>query len=99
MAYLRSQAHRVEHNQQEHEVLKVAGSDDIPDLVLVRVLGNVAAQRPSLESILHTLALKDGEQDVHHHVFVQADQTFQALGTFIGFKPDTLQYIHAIIVL
>ena len=63
MAHLCSQAHGVEHNEEEHEVLKVAGGDDVPDLVLGRVLGDVAAERSSLQSVLHTLPLE--EQDTN----------------------------------
>ena len=56
--YLHSQTHGVQHDEQEHEVLEVAGGDDVPHLVLERVLRNVAAQWPRLQSVLHTLALK-----------------------------------------
>lgn len=47
-AYLHSQTQRVEHNEEEHEVLEVAGGDNVPHPVLVGVLGDVAPQRPSL---------------------------------------------------
>lgn len=56
-SYLHTQTHGVEHDEEEHEVLKVAGGDNIPHLVLVGVLRNVTPQRPSLQGILHTLAL------------------------------------------
>lgn len=56
--HLHPQTHGVQHNEQEHEVLKVAGSDDVPDLVLVRVLGNITPQRSCFESVLHTLTLR-----------------------------------------
>ena len=92
MAYLCSQAHGVEHNQEEHEVLKVAGGDDVPDLVLVRVLGNVASQRARLQRVLHTLALEEGEPGVHHHVFRSGSLDVsgqQCIVTFIAFQPGT----------
>lgn len=42
--YLHAQAERVEHDEQEHQVLKVAGCDHVPDAVLAGVLGDVTAQ-------------------------------------------------------
>ena len=57
--YLHSQAHGVEHNKEEHKVLKVAGSDDVPHLILVGIFGNITSQWTGLKSILHTLALKE----------------------------------------
>lgn len=57
-SYLHSQTHGVEHYEEEHKVLKVAGGDDVPHLVLVGVLGNITSQWTSLKSILHTLALE-----------------------------------------
>lgn len=56
-AYLHPQTHGVEHDEQEHEVLEVAGGDDVPHLVLVRVLGDVAAEGPCFQGVLDTLAL------------------------------------------
>lgn len=56
--YLHAQTERVEHNQEEHEVLKVAGGDNVPDPVLVGIFGDVAPQRTSLQGILHTLTLR-----------------------------------------
>lgn len=47
-AYLHSQTQSVEHNEEKHEVLEVAGGDNVPHPVLVGVLGDVAHQRPSL---------------------------------------------------
>lgn len=55
--HLHGQTDGVEKNECEHQVLKVGGVDHIPHLVLVWVLGDVAAQRTSLEGILHTLTL------------------------------------------
>lgn len=43
--HLHSQTHGVEHDEKEHQVLEVAGGDNVPHLVLVRVLRDVAAQR------------------------------------------------------
>lgn len=57
-SYLHSQTHGVEHYKEEHKVLKVAGGDDVPHLILVGVLGNITSQWTSLKSILHTLALE-----------------------------------------
>lgn len=57
-SYLHSKTHGVEHNKEEHKVLKVAGGDDVPHLILVGVLGNIASQWSGLKSILHTLALE-----------------------------------------
>ena len=57
-SYLHSQAHGVEHNQEKHKVLKVAGGHNVPHLILVWVLGDITSQWPGLKSILHTLALK-----------------------------------------
>lgn len=57
-SYLHSQTHGVEHNKEEHEVLKVAGGDNVPHLILVGVLGNITSQWAGLKSILHTLALE-----------------------------------------
>ena len=56
-SHLYGQAQRVEHDEHEHDVLKAGGVDHVPELVLVRVLGDVPPQRTSLECILHTLAL------------------------------------------
>ena len=58
VTYLHAQTQGVEHNEEEHEVLKVAGGDDVPHLILVGVLGYVTPQWTGLKSILHTLALK-----------------------------------------
>lgn len=60
-AHLHAQAERVEHNQEEHEVLEVAGGDNVPDSVLVGVFGDVAPQRTSFQGVLHALTLQ-GEQ-------------------------------------
>lgn len=56
--YLHAQTQGVQHDQEEHEVLKVAGGDDVPHPVLVRVLRDVAPQGAGLEGVLHTLALE-----------------------------------------
>lgn len=56
-AYLHTQADGVKHDEQEHEVLEVAGRHHIPHPVLVRVLRDVAPQGPCFEGVLHTLAL------------------------------------------
>lgn len=42
-AHLHGQTDGVEKDECEHQVLKVGGVDHIPHLVLVRVLGDVAA--------------------------------------------------------
>lgn len=55
--YLNSQTQRVENDQDKHDVLKASGVDHIPELVLVGIFGNVAAQRTSFQCVLHTLAL------------------------------------------
>lgn len=63
-AYLHSQTQRVEHNEEEHEVLEVAGGDNVPHPVLVGVLGDVASQRPSLQRVLDALALHKIQREV-----------------------------------
>lgn len=63
-SYLHSQTHGVEHNKEEHKVLKVAGGDDVPHLILIRVLGDITSQWTGLKSILHTLALEGFEKKV-----------------------------------
>lgn len=55
--HLHGQTDGVEKDECEHQVLKVGGVDHIPHLVLVRVLGDVAAQWTRLQSVLHTLTL------------------------------------------
>jgi len=55
--YLHGQTQRVEHDEHEHDVLEGGGVDHVPELVLVRVLGDVPPQWTGLECILHTLAL------------------------------------------
>lgn len=57
-SYLHSQTHGVEHYKEEHQVLKVAGGDNVPHLILVGILGYITSQWPSFKCILHTLALK-----------------------------------------
>lgn len=59
--YLHAQADGVQCDQEEHKVLKVGAGHNIPYLVLVGVLGNVASQRACFECILHTLALEREE--------------------------------------
>lgn len=56
--YLHAQADGIQHDQEEHEVLKVGGGHQIPYLVLVRVLRNVASQRACFQCILDTLTLE-----------------------------------------
>lgn len=56
-SHLYSQAQRVQHDEYKHDVLEARGVHHVPELVLVRVFGDVAAQRPGLEGVLHTLAL------------------------------------------
>jgi len=65
-SHLHSQAHGVAHDQEEHEVLEVAGGDDVPHLVLVRVLGDVASQGAGLQGVLHTLALDWWRRSLHN---------------------------------
>lgn len=47
-AHLHGQTDGVEEDKCEHQVFKVGGVDHVPHLVLVRVLGDVAAQRTCL---------------------------------------------------
>lgn len=47
-AHLHGQTDGVEKDEREHQVLKVGGVDHVPHLVLIRVLGDVAAQRARL---------------------------------------------------
>lgn len=61
--HLHAQADGVQQDQEEHEVLEVGGGDHVPDLVLVGVLGDVAAQRASLQRVLHTLALGEAGRE------------------------------------
>ena len=56
--HLHAQADGVEHDEGEHQVLEVGGGDDVPHLVLVGVLGDVAPQGPGLQGVLHALALR-----------------------------------------
>ena len=56
--YLHSKTHGVEHDEKEHQVLKIAGGDDVPHLILVGVLGNVTSQWPGLKSVLYALTLE-----------------------------------------
>lgn len=60
--YLHPQTQGVEHNEEEHEILKVAGGDYVPHSVLVGVFRDVAPQRPSFQGVLHTLTLKWGQR-------------------------------------
>lgn len=55
--HLHSQTQRVEYDKEKHEVLKVAGGHQVPELVLERVLRDVAADGPSFQRVLNTLAL------------------------------------------
>lgn len=57
LTHLHGQTDGVEKDEREHQVLEVGGVDHIPHLVLVRVLGDVAAQWTRLQGVLHTLAL------------------------------------------
>lgn len=56
-AYLYPETQGVEHDKEEHEVLEVAGGDDVPDSVLVGVFRDVAPQRTGLQGVLYTLTL------------------------------------------
>lgn len=56
--HLHAQADGVEHDEGKHQVLKVGRGDQVPHLVLVRVLGDVAPQGAGLQGVLHTLALR-----------------------------------------
>lgn len=56
--YLYGQTQGVEDDQDKHDVLKASRVDHIPELVLVRVFGDVAPQRTSFKSIFHTLTLR-----------------------------------------
>ena len=64
--YLHAQAHCVQHDEEKHQVFKVAGGDDVPHPVLVGVFGNVAAEGAGLQSVLHTLPLQR-----HTHIHSQ----------------------------
>lgn len=59
-AYLHSQADRVEHDEDKHDVLEGCGVHHVPELVLIGVFRDVAPQRSGLKRILHTLALWGG---------------------------------------
>lgn len=54
---LHPQAHGVEHDEEKHQVLEVTGSDDVPHLILTRVLRDIASQRSGLQGVLDTLTL------------------------------------------
>lgn len=55
--YLYSQCHRVEQDQDEHDVLKGSGVDDCPELQLCWILGDVESPRLGLQCVVHTLPL------------------------------------------
>lgn len=81
--YLHSQAHGVEHDEKEHQVFKVAGGDDVPDLILERVLGNITPQWPGLESVLHTLALDNFKKMSANARFAQSTYTSSLAGVML----------------
>lgn len=56
--HLHSQTQCVEYDEEKHQVLKVAGGHQVPELVLERVFRDVAAEGPSFQSVLYTLALQ-----------------------------------------
>lgn len=60
VTYLDGQTQGVEDDQDEHDVLKASRVDDIPELVLVGVFGDVAPQRTSFKGVFHTLTLQRG---------------------------------------
>lgn len=64
---LHGQANGVEKNEGEHQVLKVGGVHHVPNLVLIRVLGDVPAQGTSLQGIFHTLTLYT-HTETHRHM-------------------------------
>lgn len=55
--HLNRQTQGVEDDQDKHDVLKSGGVDNIPELVLVGIFGDVAPHRASFKSIFHTLTL------------------------------------------
>lgn len=57
VTYLDGQTQGVEDDQDEHDILKASRVDDVPELVLVGVFGDVASQRTSFKGIFHTLTL------------------------------------------
>lgn len=60
-AYLHSKTQCVEHDEKEHEILKVAGGHEVPHAVLMRVLRDVAFEWSCFQCVLHTLTLVRGE--------------------------------------
>lgn len=67
--HLHSQTQCVKYDEEEHEVLKVAGGHQVPELVLKRVLGDVVAEGPSFQRILYTLALE--RSHIHYTLEIQ----------------------------
>lgn len=57
VSHLHPQTHGVEHDEEKHQVLKVTRRHDVPHLVLIRVLRDVAPQRSGLQGVLDALAL------------------------------------------
>lgn len=55
---LNGQSDGVEQDQDEHDVFKSCGVDDGPELILDWILWDVKLQWLSLQSVLHTLTLK-----------------------------------------
>lgn len=55
--YLNSQSERVPQNQHKHDVFKLAGVDDSPELQLRWVFRDVNLYRLSFQSVIHTLTL------------------------------------------
>lgn len=57
--YLNGQSEGVSQNQHEHDVLKLTGVDDLPELQLGRVFRDVDLDRLSLQGVIDTLALRE----------------------------------------
>jgi len=55
--YLHGQCERVAQNQNKHDVLKMAGVDDLPELELRRVLRDVDLYGLCFQGVVHTLPL------------------------------------------
>lgn len=43
-AYLHAETQCVEHDEEEHEILKVTGGYEVPDTILVRIFRDVALE-------------------------------------------------------
>ena len=60
--HLYSQRECVEHDEYKHDVLKLRGVDDPPELELGRIFGDVYFYRLGFQCVLHTLSLGGRER-------------------------------------